>query len=256
MKCKHFRIGAVTTALIFSSSSLFAADTGSVVTTQQKTDTSAQVSQKKIDQYSDKTQQMFADYKATLRQLDSMRVYNNQVERMVTKQEAELASLHRQIEQIDQTSMEVVPLMLKMVDALDEFIALDLPFQTKERTQRIANLRELMDSPDVTTSEKFRKVMDAYQIEESFSRTIESYKASLKRDGKVVTYDFLRLGRVALLYQSPDGDETGMWNNKTHSWVSLPDSYRSSVQEGIRIAKKQAPPALIKLPVYTGETSL
>ncbi|GAL07593.1 TonB system biopolymer transport component [Photobacterium aphoticum] len=111
----------------------------------------------------------------------------------------------------------------------------------------------MMDRADVTTSEKFRKVMEAYQIEEGFSRSIESYKASLDRNGETLTYDFLRIGRTALLYQSPDGGETGMWNQTTRQWETLPQSYRIAVQQGLRIAKKQAPPALIKLPVFAGE---
>ncbi|MGR9071204.1 DUF3450 domain-containing protein [Klebsiella quasipneumoniae] len=110
-----------------------------------------------------------------------------------------------------------------------------------------------MNRADVTISEKYRKILEAYQIEEGFSRTIESYKASLAKDGGEKTYEFLRVGRIALLYQSPDGNETGMWNKKTRQWEELPQEYRSAVEQGLRIAKKQAPPALIKLPVQTAE---
>ncbi len=253
MKLKDFRRSVLSIALLLSTST-FATDSGTLLSTQAKADKSAKASQTKIDQYADKTDEMLAEYKAVLRQLDSMEIYNQQIERMVDSQQSELNSLNRQIAQIDQTAMEVVPLTLKMVDALDEFVALDLPFQTEERQHRIDELRRLMDRADVTTSEKFRKVMEAYQIEEGFSRSIESYKASLERDGEVVTYDFLRLGRTALLYQSPDGADTGMWNQQIGEWQRLPETYRSAVQQGIRIAKKQAPPALIKLPVYTGGT--
>jgi hypothetical protein len=172
---------------------------------------------------------------------------------MVNSQQGEIDSLNSQISQIDQTAMEVVPLTLNMVQALEDFIELDLPFQVEERGKRVAELKRLMDRADVTTSEKYRKVMEAYQIEEGFSRSIESYKASLERDGDVVTYDFLRIGRTALLYQSPDGLETGMWNQQTREWEALPEHYRGAVQQGLRVAKKQAPPALIKLPIYTGE---
>ncbi|WP_456295979.1 DUF3450 domain-containing protein [Vibrio sp. AK197] len=253
MKLKDFRRSVLSIALLLSTST-FATDSGTLLSTQAKADKSAKASQTKIDQYADKTDEMLAEYKEVLRQLDSMEIYNQQIERMVDSQQSELNSLNRQIAQIDQTAMEVVPLTLKMVDALDEFVALDLPFQTEERQHRIDELRRLMDRADVTTSEKFRKVMEAYQIEEGFSRSIESYKASLERDGEVVTYDFLRLGRTALLYQSPDGADTGMWNQQIGEWQRLPETYRSAVQQGIRIAKKQAPPALIKLPVYTGGT--
>ncbi|PSW12650.1 DUF3450 domain-containing protein [Photobacterium sanctipauli] len=253
MTLKDFGVSAITAAILTFSVPSLAADTGTVVATQGKADKSAATSQAKIDNYADSTDAMLAEYKGLLRQIDSIKVYNAQISRMVDSQQGELDSLNRQIAQIDQTAMEVVPLTLKMIDALDEFVALDLPFQSEERTVRVNELRELMDRADVTTSEKFRKVMEAYQIEEGFSRSIEYYKASLERNGETVTYDFLRIGRTALLYQSPDGGETGMWNQQTRQWEPLPQSYRIAVQQGLRIAKKQAPPALIKLPVFAGE---
>ncbi|EPE4789103.1 DUF3450 domain-containing protein [Vibrio vulnificus] len=253
MTLKDFGVNVLTATILTVSGSALAADSGSVISAQSGSNKAAQASQQTIDGYADSTDAMLAEYKAVMRQVDSMKIYNEQINRMVQSQQGELDSLNRQIAQIDQTAMEVVPLTLKMIDALDEFVTLDLPFQSKERGKRINELRELMDRADVTTSEKFRKVMEAYQIEEGFSRSIESYKASLDRNGEVVTYDFLRIGRTALLYQSPDGIETGMWNQQTRQWESLPESYRLAVQQGIRIAKKQAPPALIKLPVFAGE---
>ena len=73
------------------------------------------------------------------------------------------------------------------------------------------------------------------------------------KDGSEKTYEFLRVGRITLLYQSPDGMETGVWNKQTRQWDALPQEYRSAVEQGLRIAKKQAPPALIKMPVQTAE---
>ncbi len=253
MTLKQFGVTALAASLMAITGSAIAANTQQVISAQSATNQQAQASQKKIDDYADSTTTMLNEYKAIMRQVDSMQVYNQQIERMVQSQQGELDSLQQQIDQIDQTAMEIVPLTLKMIDALDEFIALDLPFQTVERNKRIDELRRLMDRADVTTSEKFRKVMEAYQIEEGFSRSIESYKASLQRDNQTVTYDFLRIGRTALLYQSPDGAETGMWNQQTRQWETLPDTYRQAVQQGIRIANRQAPPALIKLPVFAGE---
>ncbi|HIF5582068.1 TPA: DUF3450 domain-containing protein [Vibrio parahaemolyticus] len=253
MKFKEFGLSAIATALLAIGSNAVAADSGTVVSTQAKSNQSSEASQQKIDTYAESTEGMLAEYKGLLRQIDSMKVYNEQINRMVQSQQGELDSLNNQIAQIDQTATEVVPLTLKMIDALDEFVTLDLPFQKEERNKRVQELRRLMDRADVTTSEKFRKVMEAYQIEEGFSRSIESYKASLDRNGETVTYDFLHIGRTALLFQSPDGGETGMWNQQTRQWETLPESYRIAVQQGLRIAKKQAPPALIKLPVFAGE---
>ncbi|BDC81135.1 TPA: DUF3450 domain-containing protein [Aeromonas hydrophila] len=250
---KKALLGSLVSAALLTSFNLSAASASQAVDAQAATDNASKVSQQKIDSYADSAESALAQYKAALRQVDSLRTYNEQVGKMVDSQSSELASMQRQIAQIDQTSTEVVPLMLKMIDSLEQFVALDLPFQKVEREDRVAALTDLMNRADVTISEKYRKILEAYQIEEGFSRTIESYKASLAKDGGEKTYEFLRVGRIALLYQSPDGNETGMWNKKTRQWEELPQEYRSAVEQGLRIAKKQAPPALIKLPVQTAE---
>ncbi|MEW7867362.1 DUF3450 domain-containing protein [Aeromonas diversa] len=250
---KKALLGSLISAALLTSFASIAAPANQAVDTQAATNQAAKASQQKIDNYAEATDTALAQYKAALRQLDSLKAYNEQVAKMVESQQGELVSMQKQIEQIDQTSTEVVPLMLKMIDSLEQFVALDLPFQKVEREDRVAALTDLMNRADVTISEKYRKILEAYQIEEGFSRTIEAYKASLEKDGSEKTYEFLRVGRIALLYQSPDGQETGMWNKKTRQWEPLPDEYRSAVEQGLRIAKKQAPPALIKLPVQTAE---
>ena len=59
----------------------------------------------------------------------------------------------------------------------------------------------------------------------------------------------LRIGRIALVYQSLDGQELGIWNTNSNSWQSLAPEYKSKVMAGIRIAREQAAPDLIKVPV-------
>ena len=223
---------------------------------QQGADKAAEASQKKVDRYDDKASEALAEYKQVIRQVESLRTYNNQVQIMVENQEQGLASMHRQIASIEHTNIEVTPLMLKMVASLQAFVRLDLPFQQKERAYRVSRLQELMTNPNVTTSEKYRKILEAYQIESEFGRNIEAYKASLTsanseggENEEVHTYNFLRIGRIALMYQSLDGEETGFWNKETSQFESLPDSYRLGVSQGLKIARKQAPPSLIKLPI-------
>ncbi len=133
MTLKEFGVSAVTAAILSVSGAAIAADSGTVVANQAQTTKSSQASAK-IDTYAESTEGMLAEYKGLLRQIDSMKVYNEQINRMVQSQQGELDSLNNQIAQIDQTATEVVPLTLKMIDALDEFVTLDLPFQKKNAT--------------------------------------------------------------------------------------------------------------------------
>jgi hypothetical protein len=113
----------------------------------------------------------------------------------------------------------------------------------------MAALRSMMERADVTTPEKFRQIMEAYQIENEFGRTIEAYRASLTIGDKETTVDFLRFGRIALVYQSLDESLSGRWDQESRSWVALDSSYRSALRQGLRIARKQAAPDLINLPL-------
>jgi len=204
-------------------------------------------SQKRIETLSDETDELFAKYNAAVDQLAALRSYNQSMREIVGTQEEELASLRGQLEQVDAVGRSVTPLMLRMIAALESFIALDLPFLMEERTERLAELRSLMIRADVPVSEKYRLIMEAYQVEAEYGRTLEAYRAPLPDSGETV--DFLRFGRVALVYVSLDESEAGVWDNRTRSWKVLDPSQQEDVKQGLRIARKQIPPDLINLPL-------
>jgi hypothetical protein len=210
-------------------------------------------SQQRIDEISDETETLFTRYSNTLRQIDSIRVYNRQMRELIASQEAELASLGGQLDRVELVGRSVTPLMLKMIDALDALVQLDMPFLIDERTERIAEIRKLMTRSDVTNAEKYRRIMEAYQIENEYGRTIEAYRSMLKRGDREVKVDFLRFGRIALIYQTLDGSEAGVWDLGKNSWEPLDGSYRTAIRQGLRIARKQAAPDLIRLPLPVPE---
>jgi hypothetical protein len=211
-------------------------------------DESAEV-QKSIDAISDETDDLLAQYRTVLKQIDSIRVFNQQMRELIASQEAELASLEDQLARVQEVARSVTPLMLRMIAAIEQFVALDVPFLLEERTERIAELRKLMNRADVSNAEKYRQIMEAYQIENEYGRTIESYRGTVDLAGRETTVDFLRFGRIALVYQSLDQADSGVWNQQTRSWDPLDSSYRSAIRQGLRIARKQAAPDLIRLPL-------
>jgi len=144
--------------------------------------------------------------------------------------------------------------MERMIDGIEQSIALDIPFLLEERTKRVETLKQIMERSDVSVAEKFRKVMEAYQIENEFGRTIEAYQGELNLDGSTRQVDFLRIGRVGFLYQTLDGTETGVWDQKNREWVDAAGS-ASAVRLGLRMARKQTAPDLLKLPFPTAEAA-
>ncbi len=210
---------------------------------------SAAAVQEEIDTISDETGALVAHFRTTLKQIDAIDLYNQQMRDLITAQKQELVSLGEQLHRVDRVGRNVTPLMLRMIDSIERFVRLDVPFLLEEREARVAGLGQTMKRADVTGAEKFRQIMEAYQIENDYGRTIEAYRGSLKLGDRERTVDFLRFGRIALVYQSLDESEAGVWSQETRSWLPLDASHRSAIRAGLRIARKQAAPDLIELPL-------
>jgi hypothetical protein len=226
------------------------AQLGEIVDVRTGGNEQAEASQKRIDDIADQTDELLGEYRTAWKQIESLDVYNAQMRELIGAQESEMASLDGQLERVQSVGRSVTPLMFRMIDAIEQFVALDLPFLIEERTQRVEELRRIMGRADITTAEKFRQIMEAYQIENEYGRTIEAYRSTIDIGGRETTVDFLRFGRIALVYQSLDESQSGAWSQESRSWVPLDDGeYRSAIRQGLRIARKQAAPDLIKLPL-------
>ena len=216
-----------------------------VIGEQVKTEQAAQASQKRVAQLDEEATGMLSEYRQATAEASGLKAYNDQLGTQVKSQNDELGTMSRQLSEIETTSREALPMMQKMVATLAQFVKLDVPFLPEERANRIANLQDMMTRADVSVSEKYRRIVEAYQIEIEYGRTIEAYQG--KVDDKTV--DFLRAGRVSLLYQSLDGGETGYWAADARKFKQDND-YDDAIKAGLKVAKKQAAPDFISLPVH------
>lgn len=217
--------------------------------TQARSDDAAAESQDRIDKLDDQAADDLRAYRAAQQRAESLEIYNGQLQRLIDSQQREIDSILEQTEEIETIETGLLPLLIEMTDTLGDLVEADVPFLEGEREDRIANLHTLIDRADVTAGEKYRRIMEAYKIEVDYSRTIEAYRGELQTDGEVRTVDFLRVGRVGLYYQTLDGSESGRWHPGRDAWETLGDRYRRTIEQGLRIARKQAPPELLTLPV-------
>ena len=232
------------------SSQAFAVSISEVMQEGESRADAGETAQKQVDSVADQTEKIVNDYRAVTKVVDGLRVYNALLQTQLNNQESEMNALTDSIANVALIERQIFPLMIRMVDALEAFIKLDTPFLMKERTERVARLREMMERSDVTAAEKFRLVIEGYQIENDYGRTIEAYKGSTDINGNQLEVDFLRIGRVALLYQTVGGANTGAWDAQSKSFVELaPETYQSQVKDGLKIARKQVAPDLLIVPV-------
>ncbi len=214
----------------------------------------AKQSQLKIDKLAEETRSLLGDYKTVLKQIDGLKVYNARLQKQIDNQERRLVSIDKSINDVTVIQRQMTPLVIRMIDGLEQFVELDVPFHIEERRQRIAFLRNNLDRSDVTVAEKFRQVLEAYKIENEYGRKIDAYKGSVEIDGVERDVNFFRVGRVALLYQTTDTEISGAWDQQSRSWVPLGrGEYRNAIMKGLRIARKEASIDLLNLPIAAPE---
>ncbi len=208
------------------------------------------LTQEQINELDEATRILLADYQSTSKEYESLKLYNDQVQKIINSQIDEIENILFQIDELDKTNQKIVPLMIKMINGLEDFIYLDVPFLMKERQNRLANLRSTMDRGDISTSEKFRLITEAYKTELEYGRTIETYRDTINVDGVETSADFLRVGRIALTYLTTDGSKGGYYDLNEKTFLKSSGSIKRATEDGLKIAAKQAPPALIQIPIY------
>jgi hypothetical protein len=234
---------------VISASEVYAASLDDVLGVRSSTTVEGAKSQAKIDKVTDQTRDLLQQFKTVMKVVDGLRVYNQQQRRLIKNQEDELAELEQSIDNVTVIERQIGPLIEKMIVNLEKFVELDIPFLISERRERIEFLKDTLDRADVSVAEKFSQVLQAYQVENTYGTTIEAYTDVIELGGKSRQVDMLKWGRVSLVFQTPDAESTGVWNNETRQWVMLPDEFRTGVRDGLRIARKTQTADLVHLPV-------
>jgi Protein of unknown function (DUF3450) len=241
----HLLVAAVPAVLLAAPAG---AQLQEALTAQAQVDKDAAQNQKEIDGIRERTLDSAGRYAQAVSDAESLERYNNQLAEQVRQQEAEIASIQKQLTDIETTNREVQPLMQQMVDTLAQFVSLDVPFLLEERRNRVQSLKDMMPRADVTISEKYRRILEAYQIELEYGRTMSSYQGRLGTGADARTVEFVQLGRVSLLYRTIDGAETGYYDATKKDWVR-DDSYKASVDLALRVVSRATGADLLTVPV-------
>ena len=214
----------------------------------------AAASQQKIDRIADETRKVENEYRLVLKEIEGLEVHIKRVEKQIADQNRRIANFEQAIANAAAVKRQILPLVERMIGALSEFVAADLPFSLDKRNDELQKLRDNLDRSDISDAEKFRQVLEAYKIEIAYGRFMETYQQEIQVRGTNREVNILRVGRIALMFQTENGDITGAYDPHTREWVELPSSeYKNAVTKGIRIANKQAAYEVLKLPVSAPE---
>ena len=238
--------------LLFLALSLNADIVDNMLKSKKDANINSQASQKKIDKYSEKKENLYDEYLRINKELQEQTVYNKQLSLIVDKQKKEIPQLQKQIQDIETTNKQIIPVMFEMVKKLDHFVSLDTIFLQRERKERVRKLKDYLYNPNMSIAEQFRTILEGYKIEYSYARTLEAYRSELldnNKSEKIV--DFLRVGRLALYYQTIDSSESGYYDLQSRKWIVLDKKYNQPIHKAIEIARQKISPDFLTLPAIS-----
>ncbi|MEO1243305.1 MAG: DUF3450 domain-containing protein [Pseudomonadota bacterium] len=206
-------------------------------------------SQQRIDQLDDQTAALLNDYRANLKQLEAARRYNASLNRNIEAQNREIARLQEDIENVEGLQRAMQPLMEDMVERFGEIVNADIPFRVEERSARATRLASILDNPAMSAAQRYRLIVEAYQIEDEAGRTIGYYDGEIGDGESALSGEFLQIGRIALIFKTPDDSVLRIWDNDQRDWVNLERSYLQDVKFALRMAKEQTAPDIFFAPV-------
>ena len=256
------KLKGITLALLAISSFSAQADSlDNARSIERQTNHVAKNAQQKIDTNSDQSFQLQAEVERLQDQIDNLSLYQTHLKKLVASQEAEKLSIDEQLTNIEETRQGVVPLMYHMIDGLQSSLEQGVPVRIASREKRLDELKTLMGRSDISDAEKYRRILEAYQIEMDYGSKLGVYEGQIKlnqdNDGQDDTrqVDLLYVGKVVLLARSKDAQHAWLWSQTKQQWQDVPADKKSDINQAYALANKQQAPSLLNLPLSVTQAS-
>ncbi|MGB2078603.1 MAG: DUF3450 domain-containing protein [Vibrio sp.] len=217
---------------------------------ERQTNQAASETQSKINANADARQDMQTQIEQMKEQIENQTVYQKHLQSLVESQTQELEKSKQELSQIGQTREGIVPLMYRMLAGLEDLQSQGIPVKTQARAKRIDDLKALMSRADITEAEKFRRLLEAYQIEIDYGNKLSSYQQEIEiADGDVREVELLAVGKIALLARSQDHQSQWLWSAQDKTWQALSGDQIIQANKAFDVATGKSAPELIQVPL-------
>ncbi|MGO2406049.1 MAG: DUF3450 domain-containing protein [Vibrio litoralis] len=251
------KLKGITLALLAISSFSAQADSlDNARSIERQTNQVAKNAQQKIDANSDQSFQLQAEVERLQDQVDNLSLYQTHLKKLVASQEAEKVSIDEQLTNIEETRQGVVPLMYHMIDGLESSLEQGAPVRFASREKRLDELKTLMGRSDISDAEKYRRILEAYQIEMDYGSKLGIYEDQINlTQDDVRQVDLLYVGKVVLLARSKDAQHAWLWSQAKQQWQEVPADQKPDINQAYALANKQQAPSLLHLPLSVTQAS-
>ena len=208
-----------------------------------------QETQKKAADWQTKKERMKSQYFQIKEDIELADVEKQHLEEIVAKQDAYIERTNRRVLEMEKIRQQLVPYLHEVITRMEEQVTSDLPFLMEERRNRIATLQDIVNDPEVPMGEKLRRVFEGLRVEMDYGKSVETTREEITWQGKKRMVNVLRIGRTALIMQSLDEAEIGIFDRGTKTWVELHGKYRAEIKKAIEITQRRRPVDFVNLPL-------
>lgn len=209
-----------------------------------------QATQEEKDKWIASKDSLTAELKNKKQQQKALEKQQQRLHRQVNSLREKIAESNRRAEEVERIRLEMEGFLDETFSRLKRQIASEhLPFLEQERRERMTRIEDLLIDDSISVAEKFRRLMEALQIEVDYGRGVEVARKPVRFNGEEIMMDVLRIGRLSLFSQTADGEKAGFFDHNSSSWQPLPDSYKRNLRHAIDVANKTRPVEMINLPI-------
>ena len=112
---------------------LFASEIESIIEVGRENSELSAISQEKIDATEKETDTIVNEYKKTAQIVEGLKLYNEQKRIQIQAQKDRMKQLDDQIKNVVVIQRQIPPLAQKMLEGLESFVELDMPFYLEEK---------------------------------------------------------------------------------------------------------------------------
>jgi len=216
--------------------------------TEQAIDT-RQETQQRQDQWSEEKAGLIRRFRAATASVGWLQQRKAEETAQAQALDDRVAELERRLDEADRLEGSMQDTLMVIFHHLEESVAGSLPFLPEERNVRLVSVGDELVRPDVTSAEKLRRLLEAMQVEAGYASSVEVYQDMIEIEGEQIHADVLRIGRVALFWRTPDGDQVGNFDPAAGRWTELPDRAKRRIGLAMDMAARLRPVELIDLPL-------
>jgi hypothetical protein len=169
----------------------------------------------------------------------------------------ELETLQSKIDLLGQSSEQLTPQVIALIDSVKSTLKSGIPFKYTERLSVIEDIQRKLMSNQITSQNAINRVWAFMEDEIRLTRENAIYSQTIELNGENLLVEVAKLGTVLLYFKTRD-DEYGVVNKLNNKWTYELLNDAEQIQQVVKLfdsLKKQIRQGYFTLPLTLNITS-